>query len=419
MNQLSEHFRELMGEERSFLKWVLYACAVGLLVGPVATAFHYGIDLVTELRQAHPWIVCFLPVGGPLIVLLYRMCGMAEDRGTNLVLVAARNATPMKLRTAPLIFLSTIMTHLFGGSAGREGAALQLGGSLAAYVGRKMRLGFDDSRLLIMCGMAGAFSALFGTPITAAIFAMEVTSVGVIYYAAIVPCLVSSLTGFQVARFLGLHETVGYSVGIAKTITPLSMVQVAVLGLLCALISIVFCEAMHISTRLYARFLPNPALRAAVGGFLVLLLTILVGNQFYSGAGDPIIRSLLEGETIPQAFLLKILFTALTLGAGFRGGEIVPALTTGCAAGTLLGPLLGLPHGFSGGLGMAAVFCGATNCPLTAIFLAYELFGGRGLPLYALCCGVSYMLSGYYGLYSEQRFMTSKTTPEFIDKKAE
>ena len=419
LNFLNQHLKEHLGEERSFWKWILWSCLVGILVGIVATAFHYGIDLATEIRSAHPWVICFLPVGGTGIVLLYRLCGMEGDRGTNLVLVAARNASPMQLRTAPLIFLSTIMTHLVGGSAGREGAALQLGSAISAWLGKKMKLGFDDRRVFILCGMSAAFSALFGTPITAAIFAMEVTMVGVIYYAAIVPCMTASLTGFLVARFLGLHETVGYNMGIACTVNYKSVIQVSILGIICALASILFCEAMHVAGHLYTKYVPRPALRACVGGILVLLLTILMGNQFYSGAGDGIIRTLLDGETIPQAFLLKILFTALTLGAGFRGGEIVPALTTGCAVGTLFGPLLGLPHGFSGALGMAAVFCGATNCPITATFLAFELFGGRGLPLFAMCCAVSYMLSGYYGLYSEQRFMTSKTEPEFIDKKAE
>ena len=169
--------------------------------------------------------------------------------------------------------------------------------------------------------------------------------------------------------------------------------------------------------RLYARYLPDPLLRGLAGGILVLALTLLVGEQTYNGAGDGVIRSMLAGETIPEAFLLKILFTALTLGAGFRGGEIVPVLFTGCAFGTWAGPLLGLPRGFSGALGMAAVFCGATNCPLSSILLAFELFGGEGLPLYALCCGVSYMLSGYYGLYSEQKIIYSKFSPEWIDKK--
>ena len=408
------HFQEGI----SFLKWVLYACNIGILVGAVAVAFHYGIDLVTELRGEHPRLIWLMPLGGLAIVLLYKGCGMEKDRGTNLVLVAVREAEPMKLRTAPLIFLSTILTHLVGGSAGREGAALQLGGSLAAWVGRKIRLDAKDSRLMVMCGMAAAFSALFGTPLTAAIFAMEVVSVGVMYYAAIVPCVTAALVAFQVARWFGLHGTVGYEAGQAAVLTPTSMLQAAALGVLCALVSVLFCKAMHAAPHLYGKYFPNPLVRAAVGGLLVLALTLLVGSQTYNGAGDPVIRRMLAGETIPEAFLLKILFTAVTLGAGFRGGEIVPVLFTGCAFGTWVGPMLGLPHGFSGALGMAAVFCGATNCPLTSILLAFELFGGEGLSLFALCCGVSYMLSGYYGLYSEQKIVYSKFKTEWIDRKA-
>ena len=164
--------------------------------------------------------------------------------------------------------------------------------------------------------------------------------------------------------------------------------------------------------------LPGPVVRAAVGGVLVLALTVLLGEQTYNGAGDAAMRQMLAGETIPAAFLWKILFTALTLGAGFRGGEIVPVLFTGCAFGTLAGPVLGLPHGFSGALGMAGVFCGATNCPISSILLSYELFGGENLPLYALCVGISYMLSGYYGLYGEQKIVYSKLEPRFIDENA-
>jgi H+/Cl- antiporter ClcA len=402
----------------TFCKWLLYAGSIGLLVGVVAIAFHYGIDWATELRKENPNLIWLLPAGGFAIVLIYRMCGMEKDRGTNLVLVAVREAEPMKLRTAPLIFVSTVITHLVGGSAGREGAALQLGGSLAAYVGQKIRLDAKDSRVMVMCGMSAAFSALFGTPLTAAVFAMEVVSVGVMYYAAIVPCLLSALTAFLLAQALGLHSQVGYTVGEAAALSPISMAQVVGLGFLCALVSVLFCLATHMAPKLYAKFVPGTMRRAVVGGCLVLGLTLLVGSQDYNGAGDAVIRRLLAGETIPYAFLLKILFTALTLGAGFRGGEIVPVLFTGCAFGTWMGPILGLPHGFSGALGMAAVFCGATNCPLTSILLSYELFGGEGLPLYALCCGVSYMLSGYYGLYSEQKIVYSKFKTEWIDKKA-
>lgn len=403
----------------AFGKWALYAIGVGILVGAVGAAFHIGIDWAAGLRAQCLRIVWLLPVGGVAIVLLYRACGMEKDRGTNLVLAAVREAEPIRLRTAPLIFLSTIITHLVGGSAGREGAALQLGGSLAACIGRKIRLDAKDGRVMVMCGMSAAFSALFGTPITAAVFSMEVVSVGVMYYAAIVPCLISAQVGLLIARCFGLHLEGGYLVPQAAVLSPWSMLQAAALGALCALVSIVFCVVMHRAPKLYERCLPSTLLRAAVGGGLVLLLTLLVGNQDFNGAGDAVIRRMLAGETIPEGFLLKILFTALTLGAGFRGGEIVPVLFTGCAFGTWAGPMLGLPHAFSGALGMAAVFCGATNCPLTSILLAFELFGGESLPLYALCCGVSYMLSGYYGLYSEQKIVYSKSRPEWIDKKAE
>jgi H+/Cl- antiporter ClcA len=403
----------------TFVKWLLYSCLIGVVVGLVAVAFHLGIDLAAELRGEHPNIIWLLPLGGMAIVLLYRVCGMEKDRGTNLVLVAVRDAERLKLRTAPLIFLSTILTHLVGGSAGREGAALQLGASLSAYAGRKLGLDELDGRIVVMCGMAAAFSALFGTPLTAAVFAMEVVTVGRMYYAAMVPCLLSSYTAALVAHGFGLHAIHGYPVHDALELELTPILQTAALGVLCALLSILFCKVMHAAPKLYARYLPDPLARAAAGGALVLALTLAIGSQTYNGAGDGVIRQLLAGDTIPEAFLLKILFTALTLGAGFRGGEIVPVLFTGCAFGTWAGPLLGLPHGFSGALGMAAVFCGATNCPLSSILLAFELFGGQGLPLYALCCGVAYMLSGYHGLYSEQKIIYSKFRPEWIDKKAE
>ena len=402
-----------------FLVWVIYACAIGLIVGTAGVAFHYGVDWAVQIRGAFPWLIWLLPLGGVAIIWIYRICGMEQDRGTNLVLLAVRTAEPMKLRTAPLIFLSTVLTHLLGGSAGREGAALQLGGSMGAWIGRRIHLDEKSSRVMVMCGMSAAFSALFGTPLTAAVFSMEVVSVGVMYYAALVPSLLASIVSYQLAVRCGLHMGEGYLVTDVSPMNGISMIQVAALGALCALLSILFCQAMHKSSKLYQKLLPNSMLRVAVGGALVLGLTLLVGNQTYSGAGDPVIHRMLAGETIPTAFIMKILFTALTLGAGFRGGEIVPALFTGCAFGTLAGPMLGLSHSFGGALGMAAIFCGATNCPLSSIFLAYELFGGSDLPLYALCCATSYMLSGYYGLYSEQKILYSKFSPYLVNRNAE
>ena len=392
--------------------------AVGALISLVGVAFHHSIDTVTRLRLAHPALLLLLPVAGTAIVLLYRLCGMEKDRGTNLVLVAVRCGRHLRLRTAPLIFLSTVTTHLVGGSAGREGAALQLGGSIADTLGKGLRLKEKESRIMVMCGMSAAFSALFGTPLTAALFAMEVTSIGVLYYAALVPCLLSSLTAFWVAHLLGVHAE-HYAVTGIPELTALSMTQVVVLGGLCAVLSVLFCKAMHTAPRLYEKVTNNPILRVALGGCLVLALTALVGSQDYNGAGGHVITAALADGARPEAFALKILFTAVTLGAGFRGGEIVPVLFTGAAFGSVAGPLMGLTTSFGGALGMAALFCGATNCPISSLLLAYELFGGQGLALFALCCGVSYTLSGYSGLYSEQKIIYSKFEPEWIDKHAE
>ena len=267
MEQPKRRWQEHALEGLAFTKWLLYACVTGLLVGAVGVAFHGGIEWASHVRSVHPRLLLLLPVGGVVIVLLYRICHMEGDRGTNLVLVAVREALPLKLRTAPLIFLATVITHLVGGSAGREGAALQLGGALSAYMGQRIRLDAKDSRMLVMCGMAAAFSALFGTPLTAAVFAMEVVSVGVMYYAAMVPCLVASLTALQLARACGLHVEDGYPVTEAAGLTPLSMVQAAALGVLCALVSILFCKVMHAAPHLYEKYIPSTLVRISMADF--------------------------------------------------------------------------------------------------------------------------------------------------------
>ena len=419
MKRLLARMRAQFVQWLAFVKWLLYACLTGLTVGLVVSVFSMSIDAAVVLRAAHPNIVWLLPPVGLGIAALYRLCNMENDRGANLVMMALRGEEEMKLRTVPLIFISALGTHLAGGSAGRMGASLQMGGSLSACMGRVLPLDEKDRRILVMCGVSAAFSALFGTPLAAAVFAMEVASVGVMYYAAIVPCLVSSFTAGLLARALGLHAVHGYTVDRALGLAEaLPVLQTAALGVLCALVSILFCIMMRTMPRLYRKYLRSPLLRTAAGGAIVLALTLLVGDQTYNGAGDAVSRRLLAGDPMPEAFALKILFTALTIGAGFKGGEITPALFTGCAFGTWVGPLLGLPHSFAGALGMAAVFCGVTNCPISSVLLAFELFGGDGLPLYALCCAVSYMLSGYYGLFTEQEILYSKFRTERIDRKA-
>ncbi len=423
-----QHLRQLADHPLAFVRWLVFAVIIGLVAGAVSSAFYYAFAWVTALRTAHPWLLWLLPVGGVAIVLLYRACHVEKDRGTNLVLTNVREDTALPLRTAPLVFISTILTHLVGGSSGREGAILQIGGSISAYIGRLMRLDEKDRRVITMCGMAAAFSALFGTPMTAAVFAMEVVSVGVMYYAAIVPCILSSIIGLSVAQLLHVPGT-SFTLAEIPSISPLTLLQVLGMGILFALLSVLFCRIMHAAPHLYDRFLPNRFVRVIVGACIVIALTYLVwlwnpGTYDYNGAGEAVIHAAIEGHARPEAFLLKMIFTSITLGAGFKGGEIVPVFFTGATFGCVAAPLLGLPASFGAGLGMVSVFCGVTNCPLSSMILALELFGTtngfpvQSLGLFALSIAVSYMLSGYSGLYSEQKIMYDKFRPEFINRKA-
>ena len=423
--------RDLQGHSRhilAFLYWIILGALVGLVAGLVSTAFYYTFRWAVTTRTAHPWLIWLLPAAGLVIAALYRFCRVKKDRGTNFVLSAVRDNTSLSILTAPLVFLSTIITHFFGGSSGREGAILQIGGSISFSLGKLLRLDEKDSRIITMCGMAAAFSALFGTPLCAAVFAMEVVSVGVMYYASIVPCITSSLVGLSIAKYLGVPATSFLLQGIPQ-IAPLPLLKVLGMGILVAVLAIIFCRVMQNTHRLYERFFPNPFLRAAVGGVLVIALTYLVwiwapGTYDYNNAGEEIIHAAIAGQARPEAFLWKIIFTAVTLGAGYKGGEIVPVFFTGATFGCTIAPFLGLSPSFGAGLAMVSLFCGVTNCPLSSLLLAYELFSAsegfsmETLALFALCIAVSYMLSGYSGLYGEQKIMYSKHRLEYINRKA-
>ena len=400
----------------AFLKWTAIAVLTGLAVGVVGAVFHHALEWANHTRQENGWLVLWLPSAGMLLMLLYRWCGMERDRGTNFVVMAVRENEPMRLRTAPLIFLSTVLTQLTGGSAGREGAALQLGGALSGQLGRWLRLDEKEARMITLCGMAAGFSALFGTPLAAAVFSMEMVSVGVMYYAALYPCVLSALTARLVAGAMGAQAT-AFQLADVPEPGPLVLLQVGGLGVLCALLSIAFCVVIHITPKLYNRATADPVLQAILGGSIVLTLTFLSGTQDYNGAGMEVIARAIGGQAVWSAFLWKMVLTAATLGAGYRGGEIVPVFFTGATFGCVAGELLGLAPSFAAGVGMVAVFCGVTNCPMASMLLYYELFGGQGMGLFALACAISYMLSGYYGLYSEQKILYSKLRPEFVDRK--
>ena len=401
----------------SAVKWVIFSILSGILIGSVGTLFDKAMTFVTGARADHPWLICLLPVGGLAIVGCYYLLHAQNDAGTNLVISAIQSGDHLPVRLAPLIFLSTLTTHLLGGSAGREGAALQLGGSLGGGLGSLLRLDEKDKHVMIMCGMSAAFSALFGTPLAAAIFSMEVISVGIMYYSALVPCVIASLVAHGIASMAGaVPET--FVISQIPDFTVISAVKISVLAILCALVSILFCVTLHGTEHLYKRFLKNPFLRVFAGGCIVVLLTALVGDQTYNGAGMDFIWRCMEEATVrPEAFLVKILFTAATLCAGFKGGEIVPSFFAGAAFGCLFGCLTGFSPTLCTAVGMISVFCGVTNCPITSLLISFELFGYTGVPYFLLSVAFSYMLSGYFGLYNSQKIVYSKFKTNYINRK--
>ena len=321
----------------------------------------------------------------------------------------------MSVWLAPAIFLGTVITHLFGGSAGREGAALQLGGSVATLFGRIFRLNERDRHILTMCGMSAVFAAVFGTPMAACVFAVEVVSVGRFCTAALFPCIVSSASAYGVAQLLGVPPE-RFLVENAPGLELGALWRVIVVAIVCAVVSMLFCWAMHTGAKLFKRFFKNEFLRVAVGGVIIIVLSLLVGTTDYNGGGMNVIERVFEEGTVrPEAFLLKILFTAITIGAGFKGGEIVPTLFIGATLGGAVSLLIGLNPAFGAAVGMAALFCGVTNCPMTTVLLSIELFGGAGALFYMLAAFISFLFSGYFSLYSGQHIVFSKLHEEEVN----
>lgn len=402
---------------RTFWRWLAAACLTGSVCGLVGSAFNLTVSRVTELRLSSPWLIWLLPLGGLFIAALYRVT-KTEGEGTNNIIDSIHFGERVPLLLVPVIFVSTAVTHLLGGSAGREGAALQIGGGIGYHLGKALRLDDKDMRLITLCGMSAVFSALFGTPLTAAVFALEVISVGILHYSGLVPCIVASLVAYAISLLLGIEPT-HYALA-AVPLDVLMVVRVSILAAICAVVSIVFCVTMHKTEHLAKTLVKNVWLRAAVGGVLIVGLTHILGTDAYNGTGESVISSAILNGTAPGwGFLWKIVFTAVTIGFGFRGGEIVPTFFIGATLGCAVGTVLGMPPQLAAAVGLVAMFCGAVNCPVASIILSVELFGSEGLIYFALACGISYMLSGYFGIYNSQKIMYSKTRAEFIDRFAE
>ena len=398
---------------KAAFKWSLIALLIGIICGAVGAVFSISISKVTVLRISYPYLLYMLPLAGITIVFIYKKFNVS-GLGTDEVIVAAREGSNMQFLQVPAIFIGTILTHLCGGSAGREGAALQIGGGIANKLSRTLKLNQNDTKILTRVGMAAFFSALFGTPVAATAFGTMVVNVGTIPYSAIFPGLLASIISADLAAFLGASPE-RFHVA-AAVFSHVMLLKVAVLSVLCAVVSVLFINILHFVGELYKKYFNNAYYKVIFGGFLIIILTIILQTGDYNGAGVNVIERAIEhGQAKPFAFLIKILFTAITLEAGFKGGEVVPSFFIGATFGCWIAPLLGIPAGFGAAIGMIGVFGGATNSFLSPLFLSVEVFQSAGFLYFAVVSIICYLFSGYSGLYSSQKIVYSKLGIEQID----
>lgn len=406
---LDTFFKPLARSTRALLQWLLLGALVGAACGVASAAFLLALDRATALREAHDVLVWALPLAGLVLGLVYDRFGRPIRGGNNLVIdTVHEDRAQIPLRMAPMVLVGTVLTHLFGGSAGREGTAVQMGASLADAIAHRLRVLADTRRELLAAGIAGGFGSVFGTPIAGLVFGLEVVTVGRVEYHALVPALVASVVGDLVTRALGVVHA-AYPAIAPAPLTPFLLTKWVAFGAAVAVTTVVFVELTHRLKALLEARVRRLALRMMLGGAAVVALWQLVGTDRYLGLGVPTILAAFADPGLPAAaFALKLLFTSVTLSAGFLGGEVTPLFFVGATLGATLGPLLGIPRELAAGVGLAAVFGAAANTPLALSIMAVELLGAAVLPHVAIVTVVAYLLTGHRGIYPSQRLARLK-----------
>jgi H+/Cl- antiporter ClcA len=391
---------------RSFgqlLRWLLIACVVGVLAGSASAFFLVALEWATHFRESHLFLIALLPLGGLVVGLAYHFLGRKIEGGNNLIIDEIHEPTEtIPLRMMPLVLWGTIMTHFFGGSAGREGTAIQMGASLADQLGLPLKLSANDRSILLMAGMSAGFASVFGTPLAGAVFGLEVITRGRMKYEAIFPCWAAAIIANAVTLAWGIHHT-PYHIPVLSEINPATLLWAVVAGIVFGLTALLFAKTTHSITALFKKYITYPPFRPLLGGAIVALAVWAVGTTRYIGLGIPTILESFQHPLPPWDFVGKLMFTAVTLGASFKGGEVTPLFFIGATLGNALSYLIPLAPGLLAGMGMVAVFAGAANTPIASTLMAIELFGDHAAIFAGIACVVSYLFSGHTGIYHAQR----------------
>ena len=424
MKRFRDSFEQISIAAHLF-KWTLLVIPISFTVGSLVALFLFLLEKATQVRWQHEWLLLLLPPAGILIYLLYKYLGKNSDAGNNLIMEEIHQpGGGVPARMAPLVLFTTVITHLFGGSAGREGTAVQIGGSIANLYARWFKLNEPDLRILLMTGIAAGFGAVFGTPITGAVFALEVLAIGVIRYDALIPCFIAAVFADITTSAWGIHHT-HYHIdftGSPSDLIPfihvdvLLLLKIVLAGICFGLASYLFAELIHTIKNYSNHFIRIKWLIPVIGGLLIIGLCYFTGTTDYSGLGVngkeaanvSIVSAFHAGGATSWSWLLKMVFTVITLGMGFKGGEVTPLFFIGATLGNTIAVLLGAPVDLFAGLGFIAVFAGATNTPIACTLMGVELFGGGNVLYFAVACFTAYYFSGHSGIYPAQRVMVAK-----------
>jgi H+/Cl- antiporter ClcA len=386
------------------IKWIVISILIGIIAGTTSAILLNTNDFLTELREQYHFLIYFLPIGGLIIGLIYKYYGQDSFKGNNIPYQYVNSGKgKIPLRMGPIVFICTFITHIFGGSTGREGAAIQMGGSISEGMNKLFKINQREKKTFIITGIAAGFGSAFGAPLAGTIFGMEVPTTGKIRYEALIPATIASFVGHYMAMAWGVNHEHNIIKALPET-GLLNIAKVILVAMLFGLASILYSILRHGIEDFCNKYLKDYALRAMAGGIVILILVYLVGTREYLGRSLPMLENAFEGNVPMFAFLGGIIFTAVTMGTGFRGGEAIPLFFIGATLGSTLSPIVNLPVSFLAALGLIGVFCGGVNTPLAAFVFSVEHFDGIGVVYFFIVCIVSYLVSGKYGIYADQKF---------------